>query len=99
MADVENLSQIFNNELFGSLAEEKGIKGIVSKVMEARHSKSSDSYEFLARFCSQERVTQLILPLKDVSGRSVVFLKKNFYDKLENLCPQAFSVKVLLHVC
>lgn len=73
MADVANLSQIFNNELFGSLAEEKGIKGIVSKVMEARHSKSSDSYEFLARFCSQERVTQLILPLKDVSGQSVVF--------------------------
>ncbi|XP_060746083.1 small subunit processome component 20 homolog [Tachysurus vachellii] len=61
---LDILVEIFNNELFGSLAAEKEIKGIVSKVMEARHSKSSDSYEFLARFCSQERVTQLILPLK-----------------------------------
>lgn len=69
MADAENLFQIFSNELFGSLAEEKEIKGIVSKVMEARHSKSSDSYEFLARFCSQERVTQLIIPLKEVSSQ------------------------------
>lgn len=69
MADAENLFQIFSIELFGSLAEEKEIKGIVSKVMEARHSKSSDSYEFLARFCSQERVTQLIIPLKEVSSQ------------------------------
>ncbi|XP_060759153.1 small subunit processome component 20 homolog [Neoarius graeffei] len=61
---LDILIAIFNNELFGSLAEEKEIKGIVSKVMEARHSKSSDSYELLAQFCSQERVTQLILPLK-----------------------------------
>ncbi|KAG7320342.1 hypothetical protein KOW79_016195 [Hemibagrus wyckioides] len=63
---LDILIEIFSNELFGSLAEEKEIKGIVSKVMEARHSKSSDSYEFLARFCSQERVTQLIIPLKEV---------------------------------
>ncbi|XP_053097705.1 small subunit processome component 20 homolog [Pangasianodon hypophthalmus] len=63
---LDILIEIFNNELFGSLAAEKEIKGIVSKVMEARHSKSSDSYEFLAQFCSQERVTQLILPLKEI---------------------------------
>ncbi|XP_036433359.1 small subunit processome component 20 homolog [Colossoma macropomum] len=63
---LDMLVEIFNNELFGSLAEEKEVKGIVSKVMEARHSKSSDSYELLAQFCSQERVTQLILPLKEV---------------------------------
>lgn len=73
MTDVENLSQIFNNELFGSLAVEKDIKGIVSKVMEARHSKSSDSYEILAQFCSQESVTQLVLPLKEVSSQSLCF--------------------------
>lgn len=56
-----------NNELFGPVAEEKDVKGIVSKLMEARHSKSADSYEFLAQFTSQERVTQLILPLKEVN--------------------------------
>ncbi|XP_062862543.1 small subunit processome component 20 homolog [Trichomycterus rosablanca] len=63
---IDILVEIFNNELFGALAAEKEIKGIVSKVMEARHSKSSDSYEFLAQFSSQERVTQLIIPLKEI---------------------------------
>lgn len=62
-------SQIFNNELFGAVAEEKDIRGIVSKVMEARHSKSSDSYELLGQFCSQERVVHLILPLKEVNDQ------------------------------
>lgn len=61
------LLQIFNNELFGAVAEEKEVKGIISKLMEARHSKSMDSYEVLARFCSKESITKLILPLKEVS--------------------------------
>lgn len=65
--------QIFNDELFGAVAEEKEVKGIVSKLMEARHSKSMDSYEVLARFCSKESITTLILPLKEVSkGRSEI---------------------------
>ncbi|KAM8884134.1 small subunit processome component 20 homolog [Synchiropus picturatus] len=60
------LIDIFNNELFGAVAEEKEVKGIVSKVMEARHSKSMDSYELLAQFCSRESITKLILPLKEI---------------------------------
>ncbi|KAG7215928.1 hypothetical protein INR49_031524 [Caranx melampygus] len=60
------LIDIFNNELFGAVAEEKEVKGIVSKLMEARHSKSMDSYELLARFCSRESITRLILPLKEI---------------------------------
>ncbi|XP_074482513.1 small subunit processome component 20 homolog isoform X2 [Sebastes fasciatus] len=60
------LIDIFNNELFGPVAEEKEVKGIVSKLMEARHSKSMDSYELLARFCSKESVTKFILPLKEI---------------------------------
>ncbi|XP_037315787.2 small subunit processome component 20 homolog isoform X2 [Pungitius pungitius] len=60
------LIDIFNNELFGPVAEEKEVKGIVSKLMEARHSKSMDSYELLARFCSKESVTKLLLPLKEL---------------------------------
>ena len=61
------VGQIFNNELFGAVAEEKEVKGIVSKLMEARHSKSMDSYELLAQFCSKESITKFILPLKEVS--------------------------------
>ncbi|XP_011611808.2 small subunit processome component 20 homolog [Takifugu rubripes] len=60
------LISIFNNELFGAVAEEKEVKGIVSKLMEARHSKSMDSYELLAQFCSKESITSLILPLKEI---------------------------------
>lgn len=62
--------KIFNNELFGNIAEEKEVKGIVSKVMEARSSKSFDSYELLAQFIGKEHVIKLILPLKEVSSCS-----------------------------
>uniref|UniRef100_A0A673WAK9 UTP20 small subunit processome component n=1 Tax=Salmo trutta TaxID=8032 RepID=A0A673WAK9_SALTR len=51
------LSHIFNNELFGAVAEEKEVKGIVSKLMEARHSKSMDSYEFLGQYSGKDRIT------------------------------------------
>ncbi|XP_075867628.1 small subunit processome component 20 homolog [Nelusetta ayraudi] len=64
------LINIFNDELFGAVAEEKEVKGIVSKLMEARHSKSMDSYEVLARFCSKESITTLILPLKEILENS-----------------------------
>ncbi|CAL1568682.1 unnamed protein product [Knipowitschia caucasica] len=60
------LIDIFNNELFGAVAEEKDVKGIVSKTMEARHSKSMDSYELLSQFCSKESITKLILPQKEI---------------------------------
>ncbi|KAM4037263.1 small subunit processome component 20 homolog isoform 2-T2 [Anomaloglossus baeobatrachus] len=63
---IESLIRIFNHELFGAIAEEKEVKGIVSKLMEARSSKSYDSYEFLAQFVGKEHVIKLILPLKEV---------------------------------
>ncbi|KAL2102527.1 hypothetical protein ACEWY4_001695 [Coilia grayii] len=65
------LVEMCNNELFGEVAEEKDVKGIVSKLMEARHSKSADSYEFLAQFSSQQRLTQLILPLKEILEKTM----------------------------
>ncbi|KAM4615221.1 small subunit processome component 20 homolog [Polymixia lowei] len=65
-SSMKLLMDIFNNELFGAVAEEKEVKGIVSKLMEARHSKSMDSYELLAQYCGKERITQLILPLKEI---------------------------------
>ncbi|XP_063786087.1 small subunit processome component 20 homolog [Pseudophryne corroboree] len=63
---MDTLIQIFNNELFGDIAEEKEVKGIVSKVMEARSSKSYDSYELLAQFVGKDMVVNLILPFKEV---------------------------------
>uniref|UniRef100_A0A2K6K483 UTP20 small subunit processome component n=1 Tax=Rhinopithecus bieti TaxID=61621 RepID=A0A2K6K483_RHIBE len=56
----------FNYELFGAVAEEKEVKQILSKVMEARRSKSYDSYEILGKFVGKDQVTKLILPLKEI---------------------------------
>lgn len=63
---LDIMIEIFNHELFGDVAEEKEVKGIVSKVMEARTSKSYDSYELLAQFVGKDLVIKLILPLKEI---------------------------------
>ncbi|CAM4466104.1 unnamed protein product [Lepidochelys olivacea] len=63
---LDIMIEIFNQELFGDVAEEKEVKGIVSKVMEARRSKSYDSYEILAKYVGKDQVTKLILPLKEI---------------------------------
>uniref|UniRef100_A0A8C9DME9 UTP20 small subunit processome component n=1 Tax=Prolemur simus TaxID=1328070 RepID=A0A8C9DME9_PROSS len=58
--------EVFNRELFGAVAEEKEVKQILSKVMEARRSKSYDSYEILGKFVGKDQVVKLILPLKEI---------------------------------
>uniref|UniRef100_A0A672UNL4 UTP20 small subunit processome component n=1 Tax=Strigops habroptila TaxID=2489341 RepID=A0A672UNL4_STRHB len=63
---LDILIEIFNQELFGNVAEEKEVKGIVSKVMEARKNKSYDSYEILGKFVGKGQMTKLILPLKEI---------------------------------
>ncbi|XP_057596489.1 small subunit processome component 20 homolog isoform X2 [Hippopotamus amphibius kiboko] len=63
---LDIMIEIFNHELFGAIAEEKEVKQILSKVMEARRSKSYDSYEILGKFVGKDQVTQLILPLKEI---------------------------------
>ncbi|MEQ2167506.1 hypothetical protein GOODEAATRI_004850, partial [Goodea atripinnis] len=97
---------IFNNELFGSVAEEKEVKGIVSKVMEARHSKSMDSYELLARFCSKESIIKLILPLKEiletsstlkVCNRVAAILRRLILGLLENCGMTSQDILLLCH--
>ncbi|XP_067906298.1 small subunit processome component 20 homolog isoform X2 [Heterodontus francisci] len=69
---MDVLIAIFNHELFGEIAEEKEVKGIISKVMEARRSKSYDSYEILARFVGKAQVTKLILPLKEILENTTI---------------------------
>ncbi|KAM8820065.1 small subunit processome component 20 homolog [Eudromia elegans] len=72
---LDILVEIFNQELFGEVAEEKEVKGIVSKVMEARKSKSYESYEILGKYIGKGQVTKLILPLKELL-ESTTSLKK-----------------------
>lgn len=66
VAILVSFVKIFHRELFGEIAEEKEVKGIVSKVMEARRSKSYDSYEILAKYVGKNQVIKFILPLKEV---------------------------------
>ncbi|XP_077399499.1 small subunit processome component 20 homolog [Vanacampus margaritifer] len=100
------LISIFNNELFGVVAEEKEVKGIVSKLMEARHSKSMDSYQFLAQFCSKESITALVLPLKEilenskslkVCNRIAAILRRLVLGLLENTGMSSSDILLLSH--
>ncbi|XP_078664356.1 small subunit processome component 20 homolog isoform X2 [Branchiostoma floridae x Branchiostoma belcheri] len=63
---MDSLVEVLNEELFGKLAEEKEVEGITSKLKEAKSSKSSDSYEMLAKFVSKTSLARLVLPLKEV---------------------------------
>jgi len=63
-SSITTLTEIFNEELFGEIAEEKEVEGIVSKLFEARTTKSVDSYSFLAKVVSKYTLPKLILPLK-----------------------------------
>uniref|UniRef100_A0A3Q2XQB0 UTP20 small subunit processome component n=1 Tax=Hippocampus comes TaxID=109280 RepID=A0A3Q2XQB0_HIPCM len=100
------LINIFNNELFGVVAEEKEVKGIVSKLMEARHSKSMDSYQILAQFCSKESITMLVLPLKEilenskslkVCNRVAAVLRRLVLGLLENTGMGSSDILLLSH--
>ncbi|XP_038612128.1 small subunit processome component 20 homolog [Tachyglossus aculeatus] len=83
---VDILIEVFNHELFGAIAEEKEVKGITSKVMEARKSKSYDSYEILAKFIGKDQVTKLILPLKEIIEHTTSFkLSKKVHETLRRI--------------
>jgi len=63
-SSVAIMTEIFNEELFGEIGEEKEVEGIVSKLFEARTTKSVDSYGILAKVVSKYTLRKLILPLK-----------------------------------
>ncbi|XP_067674264.1 small subunit processome component 20 homolog [Haliotis asinina] len=61
---LHNLSEVFKEELFGTVAEEKDVEGITKKLMEAKETKSYDSYEIVAKYVGVGSVHNLISPLK-----------------------------------
>ncbi|XP_033113828.1 small subunit processome component 20 homolog isoform X2 [Anneissia japonica] len=63
---IQDLTEVFNSELFGDVAEEKDVAGIVVKLLEAKSTKSYDSYQLVSQKISQSSLTPLILPLKEV---------------------------------
>ena len=63
-SSIVTLTEVFNEELFGEVGEEKEVEGIVSKLFEAKTTKSLDSYGLLAKVVSKHTLPKLIMPLK-----------------------------------
>lgn len=53
-------------DLFGDVAEEKEVAQITAKLMEARASKSYDTFHLMAQFITDKCLLDVILPLKEV---------------------------------
>ena len=81
--------QVFNEELFGNVAEEKLVAGIKSKVFEARSSKSYESYEIVATFIKQGTLSTLLKPLKEVRENQYNILFLYCFTYLSVLSPQS----------
>ncbi|XP_061192168.1 small subunit processome component 20 homolog [Saccostrea echinata] len=62
----KSLQDVFHEDLFGQVAEEKEVAGVTSKLFEARSMKSYDSYKILAQVISKESLMAFITPLKEV---------------------------------
>lgn len=54
--------------MFGKVSEEKEVKQIAGKLMEARANRSYDMYHILAEFATQHYLLNLIIPLKEVNS-------------------------------
>ncbi|XP_063423263.1 small subunit processome component 20 homolog isoform X1 [Mytilus trossulus] len=73
-----SLQQVFHEELFGMVAEEKNVDAIKGKVFEAKTMKSYDSYQILGKFIGMSSLSGLLQPLKQVldSTQSLKCTKK-----------------------
>lgn len=60
-------------DLFGATSEEKEVLKIVSKISEAKSSKSCDTLQILAQYCTDKCLMDLIMPLKEVVMNSLSF--------------------------
>eukprot|EP01105_Mastigella_eilhardi_P025194 TRINITY_DN677_c0_g1_i1.p1 TRINITY_DN677_c0_g1~~TRINITY_DN677_c0_g1_i1.p1 ORF type:complete len:1077 (+),score=314.92 TRINITY_DN677_c0_g1_i1:159-3389(+) len=78
------LTKIFNREIFGRVAEQKHVKKIATSMIEARDTKSFESYEFLARIVSFGKpstgfgsISSLMTPIAEIlkSSQSADVLK------------------------
>ena len=57
--------EICLSEMFGVISEEKDVKKITGKLLEARGTKSYDSLQLLAKFISNNKLMALVRPIAD----------------------------------
>ena len=65
-SSLANLSKVFHSELFSDVSDEKDVKQIVAKIMEAKTTSSYNSYEIISKYISQNCLLELIKPLNEV---------------------------------
>nr|CAD7588809.1 unnamed protein product [Timema genevievae] len=63
---LQDILEVCQRDLFGSLAEEKEVVQIARNVQEARSTKSFHTFSLLAQFISDSCLTDLLLPLKQM---------------------------------
>ncbi|XP_022111823.1 small subunit processome component 20 homolog [Acanthaster planci] len=63
---MDSVIEVINKELFGNVADEKEVEGIVGKLPEARSIKGYDCYEMIAKVVGQSSLTRLLIPLKEI---------------------------------
>ena len=65
-AALDDLLSIYQEELFGSVAEEKKVVAITEKIFEAKTIKGYNAYKIIAENISSDLLGSLICPLKKV---------------------------------
>ncbi|KAK3603374.1 hypothetical protein CHS0354_025985 [Potamilus streckersoni] len=103
---LKGLQEVFNEEIFGEVAEEKEVEGITGKLFEAKSSKSYDSYEILSSIVGPGSLTVLISPLKQIletthshkmSRKVQDVLKRIAYGLMENKAITTEMLMIYIH--
>ncbi|XP_078326712.1 small subunit processome component 20 homolog isoform X1 [Crassostrea virginica] len=101
-----SLQDVFHEDLFGQVAEEKEVAGVTSKLFEARSMKSYDSYKILAQVISRDSLMAFITPLKEVlisthshtiARKAQEVLKKVVTGLLDNPALDTESLMIFTH--
>jgi len=64
-SSIVQITELSLGELYGISAEEKDVKKIVSKLMEAKGTKSYDTLQILAKYVSNDKLLLLVKPFAD----------------------------------
>ncbi|KAJ3019394.1 UNVERIFIED_CONTAM: U3 snoRNP protein [Siphonaria sp. JEL0065] len=65
-SSVDMLAQIFVNDIFGTLSDEREVQEMNGKLKEMKRSKSYDSFELVAKVVKRHKITSLLNPLKEL---------------------------------
>ncbi|XP_074650347.1 small subunit processome component 20 homolog [Tubulanus polymorphus] len=63
---LASLVQVFQEELYGEVSNEKDVRGITEKCPEARSVRSFDAYEMVATYVGKGMITKLLTPQKEI---------------------------------